>query len=124
VVVSSARLVLFAHGSIDPRWRAPFERLLADLQASHGADAVRLGYMEFARPSLEDVAAEAVRDGVSKLRVLPLFMAAGAHVAADIPVQAQQARAFGLEVEVLPPVGEHPRFAALLRELSGEALPR
>jgi sirohydrochlorin cobaltochelatase len=116
--------VLFAHGSIDPRWRAPFEKLLADLQASRGEDAVRLAYMEFARPSLEDVAAEAARDGVSRLRVLPLFMAAGAHVAADIPVQARLARMHGLDVEVLPPVGEHPRFAALLRELARDAMPR
>ena len=122
--MSSARLVLFAHGSIDPRWRAPFEKLLADLRESLGADAVRLAYMEFARPSLEDVAAEAVRDGVSKLRVLPLFMAAGAHVATDIPAQAQRARSRGLDVEVLPPIGEHPRFVALLRELAADAMPR
>ena len=38
-------------------------------------------------PSLADVVREAARDGKLHLRVLPLFLAAGAHVAEDIPRQ-------------------------------------
>lgn len=117
------RLILFAHGSRDPRWRAPFERLEADLETVLGAARVRLAYMEFVGPTLSDCAAEAVRDGVIALRVLPLFLSAGAHVAEDLPAQVAGARARnpGLQIEVLQPIGEHPRFAALLREVAQEA---
>jgi sirohydrochlorin cobaltochelatase len=117
------RLILLAHGSHDPRWRAPFERLEADLKGAVGATRVRLAYLEFVGPTLLDVAAEAARDGMTGLRVLPLFLSAGAHVAQDIPVQVAQVRARNprLEVEVLPPIGEHPRFTALLREVAREA---
>lgn len=117
------RLILFAHGSRDSRWRAPFERLEADLKAALGAARVRLAYMEFVGPTLLDVAAESARDGVTGLRVLPLFLSAGAHVAQDIPAQVAEARARnpGLRIDVLPPIGEHPRFAALLREVAREA---
>jgi sirohydrochlorin cobaltochelatase len=120
------RLILFAHGSRDARWRAPFERLEADLQVALGAGRVRLAYMEFVRPTLLDVASEAVRDGMAGLRILPLFLSSGAHVAEDIPVQAAEARTRnpGLRVEVLPPIGEDPRFAALLREAAREAADR
>lgn len=119
----TTRLILLAHGSRDPRWRAPFERLEADLAAAIGVARVRLAYMEFAAPTLLDRAAEAERDGVTELRVLPLFLSAGAHVAHDIPAQVAEARGHhpGLRIEVLQPIGEHPRFASLLREIAREA---
>lgn len=120
------RLILYAHGSEDPRWRQPFERLTADLQQQIGSDEIRLAYMEFAPPTLADVAAEAVRDGARKLSVLPLFMAAGAHLAHDLPEQVAAVRAqFGeLEVNVLPPVGEDKRLQALLRLIVIQAVQR
>ena len=118
----SRRIVLFAHGSADPRWRAPFEALLRRLRTEMGEGAVDLAYMEFAAPTLQDVAERARREGVSTLRLLPLFLAAGGHVARDIPVQAEEVRRrHGLQVEILPPVGEDPRFAALVEAIAREA---
>lgn len=118
------RLVLYAHGSEDPRWREPFEQLTADLQRDAGAENVRLAYMEFVPPTLHDVAAQAARDGVQRLSVLPLFMAAGAHLANDLPQQAAAVRSgfAGLEVEVLPPVGEDSRLVALLHMIATAVL--
>ena len=117
------RLILFAHGSRDPRWRATFEKLTADLSSDLGPGSVRLAYMEFAAPTLLDVVEEAARDGVARLRLLPLFLSAGGHVLNDIPPQVEAARSRHPEIEitVLPPIGENPRFAALLREIAIEA---
>ncbi len=120
--MAKCRLVLFAHGSSDPRWRAPFESLHREMAAELGTDAIALAYMEFVSPTLIDAAAEASRDGIEWLRVLPLFLSAGAHVARDIPAQADEVRARfpRLKVEVLPPIGEDPRFVALLKQLIRE----
>ncbi len=113
-------LVLFAHGSRDPRWRAPFERLLGAVADRAGRQRVGLAFMEFCTPTLTEVAMAAVARGVTRIRLLPLFLAGGAHVAQDIPgiVAAVRAEHPGLTVEVLPPVGEDPRFIALLEEIA------
>ena len=118
--MQDSRLVIFAHGSPDIRWRLPFEELTASLAQRHGADKVRLAYMEFARPSLADVVREAARDGKLHLRVLPLFLAAGAHVAEDIPQQIADAqRSFPqVKIELLQPIGEHPRVKELFRVIA------
>jgi sirohydrochlorin cobaltochelatase len=121
---NKVRLLLFVHGSKDPRWRAPFERMTAELKKKVGEARVRLVYMEFAKPTLLDVAAEAAHDGVKYLKLLPLFLAGGAHVANDIPEQVGEVirRHPSLRIEVLPPVGEDPRFAALLLDIAIESI--
>jgi sirohydrochlorin cobaltochelatase len=116
-------LILLVHGSRDPRWREPFERLAAGLAGDLGAAAVRLAYLELIPPTLMEVAAEAARDGVGRLRLLPLFMAGGTHVDRDIPAQAAAVRERfpNLAVEVLPSIGDDARFIRLLRDLASEA---
>jgi sirohydrochlorin cobaltochelatase len=105
------RLILFAHGSRREAWRAPLEALAARLGERVGRpDAVALAYLELCPPSLGEAAAAAVADGVERLRVLPLFMSGGGHVARDLPplVDAARADCPGLRIEVLPALGEHP----------------
>lgn len=118
----NSRLILFAHGSRDPRWRAPFKTMLESLQADLGEGAVDLAFMEFSPPTLLDVAACAAAGGVASLRLLPLFLAGGAHVAKDIPEQVAQVKAAypRMQIDVLSPVGEDPRFVRLLEEIARE----
>ncbi len=52
------QLVLYAHGSRDPRWRATFEELAAE------AGAV-LAYLELSAPTLDEVIDQAAGAGVS-----------------------------------------------------------
>ncbi len=122
--MNRSTLVLFAHGSKDPRWMQPFEKLTADLQADLGETGVCLAYMDFAEPTLQDVADGLKLKGITRIRLLPLFLAGGAHVAKDIPEQVAQVqdRIPGFRIEVLPPVGENPRFAGLLREIARESV--
>jgi sirohydrochlorin cobaltochelatase len=93
------------------------------MASQEGGNLVRLAYMEFAEPTLMDMAAEAIREGVGAIWILPLFLAGGAHVSNDIPDQvgAVRERYPHLEVEILPPIGEDPSFKALLRSIVGRA---
>lgn len=115
-------LVLFTHGSRDPRWLEPFERLEADLKDKLGEERVRMAHLEITPPTLMEVAEESVARGVSSLRLLPLFMAGGGHVAKDIPRLASDAedRFPGLRIEILPAVGEYPRLTELIYEIAFE----
>lgn len=115
-------LVLVAHGSRDPGWGEPLERLARQISERTGPESVRLAYSQFASPTLEEVVGEAARSGIRRIRVLPLFMTAGGHVERDIrPVVEELRRAHEpIEIELLPPVGELPSFRILLVELARE----
>ena len=120
----STPLVLLAHGSKYEQWRAPFEQLANDLRKDVGNDNVLLCYMESASPTLLDTVRQLAAGGGTRCRVLPLFMAQGAHFNTDIPGQLDEIKKQfpGFDVTLLPVIGQHPRFLALMRQLTREAV--
>jgi sirohydrochlorin cobaltochelatase len=118
--MTDPRLILFAHGSEDPRWRAPFERMERRLRDALGDDQVRLAYMEYSEPTFRQVADDSVQAGFQALRVLPLFLAGGAHMAKEVPQQVEEVRQVhpDLKMEVLPCIGEHPGFFELIGKIA------
>lgn len=117
----SHALILLAHGSRDPRWKAPFESL-ADTLASRLSTPLRMAYMELCEPSLEATVAELSDAGITRADVLPLFFAAGRHLREDVPGQIT---ALGethpdIALTLLPPVGEHPAFVDALAGIIDE----
>jgi sirohydrochlorin cobaltochelatase len=122
----STQLVLYAHGSRDARWRSTFEQLAAVTASQVGPDAVQLAYLELSAPTLAATVKRAARAGVGRLRVLPLFFAAGKHLRDDVAARVDEARARHpqLEIELLPSVGEDERMRSLLRDIAREAATR
>ncbi len=113
-------LILIAHGSRLPKWRASVEGMVKLLQTDIGRDAVRLAYMDCTPPTLMEVVSEAVQLGVRRIRVLPLFLTAEGHVNRDINPLVQEARASysDVAIELLPPVGQHHEFLVLLKGIA------
>lgn len=113
-------LIVIAHGSRDPRWRASVERVVASLADEPNGEGIRLAYMELTPPTLMDVAVEAARSGAKSLRVLPLFLAAEGHVERNVEplVQAVREALEGVEVTLLAPVGQQPEFREALRGIA------
>lgn len=118
----SERLILVAHGSRRPSWRAPLDALTARLQARLGPDAVRLAFMELCPPDIDAAVAEAAADGVRRARILPLFMSSGGHVTHDIAptLEALVARYPEVELQLLPALGEHPLVLDALCAIAAE----
>lgn len=116
-------LILFAHGSRDPDWNATFEALTERVAGRLGAAAVRLAYLEFASPTLEEAVREAAAEGRDMVRILPLFLASGKHVREDLPTLVRRLREAtpDLRIELLPPVGEDPGLLDLLVRIAVEA---
>ena len=77
-------IVLCAHGSRDPEWARPFERIAAAL-SKREQFLVKLAYLELMQPSLDAAIAELVASGVASIRIVPLFFGAGGHVREDLP---------------------------------------
>ena len=97
-------VILFAHGSRDPQWARPFERIAEELQRRLPDTAVRVAYLETMRPTLAE--AVAALGGVDAIRVVPLFLGQGGHVKEDLPriVSALQ----DPRITLAPPIGEDP----------------
>ena len=101
-------ILLFAHGSRDPGWTEPFERLAARVRAERPDARVALAYLEITPPTLEDAAAALVAGGAREVAVVPVFLAPGGHVRRDLPliVGRLQGRHPGARFRVLPTIGE------------------
>jgi sirohydrochlorin cobaltochelatase len=119
-------LVLYAHGARDPRWAEPFERLRDRVAAMAPSQAVVLAFLEHLAPDLSAAVAEIAREGVDRVRVVPLFFGRGRHLRDDFPKQLEKARAANRSVsfEVTEAAGENEDIQAALAAfaLTGRAL--
>jgi len=100
-------LVLFAHGSRDPDWARPFERIAASLRDKLPAAAVGLAFLEHG-PSLEEVVAALVAKGAGSIRVVPVFLWQGGHGKEDLPRLVAAARG-DVKIHLDTPIGEQPQ---------------
>ena len=117
--VNNDCLILMAHGSRNPNWLAPFKRLADQFKGDASENRVQLCFMEIASPSLEEVAQQLHGRGVKRARLLPLFLASGTHLVEDVPGQLRniEVECPGLQIDLLPPIGENAAFAELLYKL-------
>ena len=112
-------LVLIAHGSKDPLWCKPFERIVNKVKKGLPQNAVRLAYLELALPSISEVIKDLARENITDIKLLPLFMAIGSHVNRDIKelVLKTRRKLPNLKIKILPPIGKHPEVSSLICEI-------
>ena len=90
----SDALLLVAHGSPDPDWRVPLERIHARVSALAPERRIVLAYMEFLEPSIADAAARLVAEGATRIRVVAMLLSGGGrHFKRDIPALVEQVAA-------------------------------
>lgn len=100
-------LLLFAHGSSDPGWAAPFVKLKAAVHARDRERRVELAFLERMAPSFDEAVAALHREGVRHVTVAPIFLALGGHMRNDLPKLIEDARSrTGIAFTVLPALGE------------------
>jgi sirohydrochlorin cobaltochelatase len=116
-------IVLFAHGSREPEWSVPFERLAGRVRELARPARVMMAYLEIATPTLDEAVASLAADGATEIVIAPLFLAPGGHVRRDLPrmVDALRARHPGVTMRVLPAIGEaDPLLDALAAWIAAE----
>ncbi|MDA8520676.1 sirohydrochlorin chelatase [Acidovorax sp. NCPPB 4044] len=116
-------VVLFAHGSRDPLWRAPIEAVETRLRLQNPDVEVRCAYLELIEPDLLAVAREMAARGVRQLSVVPMFLGTGKHAREDLPllVHALRAEHPHLSITVQGAIGEDPRMTALMAAIASES---
>jgi sirohydrochlorin cobaltochelatase len=98
-------LVLFAHGSRDPEWARPFERIAASLRDKLPATAIGVAFLEHG-PSLDEIVTALIAKGAGTIRVVPVFLGHGGHVKEDLPRLVAAAARGDVKLYLDKPVGE------------------
>ena len=120
-------LVLLAHGCPDPRHAEGVERLARQVGSQLRGVPVSVAYLQHNRPALAEAVAQfGAAGGPSPVRVLPLLLTAGGHLADDVPTAVAGAKAAvpGIVVEPLAPMPAErlaPAVLAAVGRASGTA---
>lgn len=103
-------IVLFAHGSRDPAWRAPIEAVAERMRQIQSASRVTCAYLELMEPALPTSVKLLLADGVRAITIWPMFLGTGRHAREDLPRLVEELRAQhpGIEFVLQPAIGEHP----------------
>ncbi|MBK6867046.1 MAG: CbiX/SirB N-terminal domain-containing protein [Burkholderiales bacterium] len=103
-------IVLFAHGSRDPAWRAPIETIAQRMRAIEPAARVVCAYLELTEPSLPEAVAALIDGGARHITVWPMFLGTGRHAREDLPRLLAQLRQQHPQIgfSLRPAIAEHP----------------
>lgn len=85
--MAERHLLIVAHGSRRQASNDEVRELGERLRAMRdpGIDRVEVAFLELAEPSIPDRLARCAAEGAGEIIVFPYFLAAGSHVAHDIP---------------------------------------
>ena len=109
----------------DP-YKVGLERVAETLRPLLPTDMLAIGYNEFCRPSIQDALAHVIRQGATRVLVLPSMLTpGGVHAEQDIPRALEEARRIhpSVRIEYLWPF-DLARVAALLAAHVEAALAR
>ena len=116
-------IVIAGHGSRDPEGIAEFERFVELIRERAGKRQVRHGFLEFARPTIDEAARSMIEAGEQKLAIAPLILLAAAHAKNDMPseVLALQHEFQSTRINYGTALHLHPNILRLVRQRVVEA---
>ena len=114
----NSAIILFAHGARDPEWAAPLRRITARLRAARLGLPVQLAFLELMQPALADAVAGMAVDGITRITVVPLFLAQGGHLKEDLPrlLDDIRRRHPGVTIDVTPAIGDSEVLTAAIAD--------
>jgi sirohydrochlorin cobaltochelatase len=107
-MATRSSIILFAHGARDPEWAAPFRRIAARLRQARPNLPVQLAFLELMQPALADAVAGMAAEGVTRITLVPLFLAQGGHLKEDLPRLLEDIRHShpGITIDVTQAIGD------------------
>ena len=113
-------LLLIAHGSRRQASNQEVRELASSLHgmAKHRFRLIETGFLEIASPSIPEAIEACIGAGATSVVIVPYFLAAGRHVAEDIPriVQPVAAQHPHVDIHIAPYVGALESVTTLILE--------
>lgn len=119
-------LVLYAHGSRDPQWAAPLERIRAQISAHVPDLAIEIAFLELQAPILKDVVSRVVKAGARTIQIMPMFLGQGGHLRRDVAERVAAVAAAHPDVKImqLESLGESEvLLAAIAQTVAAQVAP-
>lgn len=118
-------ILLIAHGSRRPAANGDLVNLAGLLAHSEPQAVIEIAYLELAEPDIQSGGSRCVERGAGRVRLLPYFLSAGAHVVDDLREHRQQlAERFpSVEFILCPHLGLHPLMVEIVRQRLLETAP-
>lgn len=113
-------VVLFAHGSRDPLWRQPIDAVAHQMRVQWPDLTVAVAFLELTEPDLPSTVEQMMKQGLSHLRIVPMFLGVGRHAREDLPEMVRQlSDAYPqMRFELTPAMGEHPAMTSLMARIA------
>jgi sirohydrochlorin cobaltochelatase len=124
----SQAIILFAHGSSQSTWRAPFDDIAVRVQtllAQSGQNTlVQLAFLELMAPSIAQATHDLAKKGVRDIHIVPLFFGVGKHIAQDLhgivdDVRAQHPQ---VRIQIAAALGQSEFMRQAMAEYAFQAL--
>ena len=121
-------LILIGHGSKLPHNRENLEKIAAMLRNRSKFKVVEIAFMVRDTPTVYEAVDSVAENGVSKIVLIPAFLAPGIHTTEDIPgligvkEKEHKLKAKGIELVYGEPIGSDERIAEILEEKAFKAL--
>lgn len=117
-------IVLVAHGSKLAEANADAVSVAHAIRAGGGFHCVEAAFLEFTSPTIGEGIDACVRQGATRILILPYFLSLGAHVRRDLPaaVRDGEQRHPGVTIAMAEPLGFDARLVELAMERIDEAL--
>ena len=117
-MATRSSIILFAHGARDPEWAAPFRRIAARLREARPNMPVRLAFLELMQPALAEAVAGLAAEGITRITLVPLFLAQGGHLKEDLPRLLDEIRLShrGVTIDVTPAIGDSEALTSAIAD--------
>jgi precorrin-8X/cobalt-precorrin-8 methylmutase len=80
-------IVIAGHGSRDPEGVSEFEQLAKLVRQRAGERHIQHGFLEFARPTIDEAARTLITGGDHRIAIVPLVLLAATHAKNDLPTE-------------------------------------
>jgi sirohydrochlorin ferrochelatase len=109
-------VLLIAHGSRRSAANGDLVRLAEVIRQRAQYPIVEIAYLEIAEPGIAAGGESCARQGATRVKMLPYFLSAGAHVVKDLEAHRRELSQRFPEVtfELCPPLGLHPLMVEIV----------
>jgi sirohydrochlorin ferrochelatase len=109
-------VLLIAHGSRRPEANDDLRQLSEILRKKGLYPVIETAYLELSAPDIPAGGARCVAEGATRVKMLPYFLSAGAHVVEDLERCRRELteRFPHVAFELCPPLGVHPLMVEIV----------
>lgn len=116
--------VLLSHGSRDPAWRIPVDKVAQCMAELDSEVRVKCAFLELTEPNLATVVAELAATGAADVVIVPMFLGMGKHAREDVPrlVEELQKTYKNIDFQLNLSLGEEPQVIEFLARMALSSL--